>query len=87
MMFCYLLCQVVLSDFFLGDQLTSQVLVFRNVEYILCYYTSGFFLMQNYEACRGNPTFKGITYLMALFPYWWRFLQVYECIQLPIIRM
>lgn len=68
--------QVVLADFFLGDQFTSQVLVFRNLEFIACYYSGGFFLSKEDEACKKNLVYQGFGYVVALLPYWWRFLQV-----------
>jgi hypothetical protein len=71
--------QVVLADFFLGDQFTSQVLVFRNFEFIACYYSRGFFLSKEDEACRKNLVYQGLGYVVALLPYWWRFLQVQSC--------
>ena len=69
--------QVKLSDFFLGDQFTSQVLVFRNLEYVACYYSGGFFLTnQEDHVCKKNSVYQGFGYVVALLPYWWRFLQV-----------
>lgn len=68
--------QVVLSDFFLGDQLTSQVLVFRNIEFIFCYYTGGFFKSRSSQECTTNTAYRDLAYVVALLPYWWRFLQV-----------
>ncbi|KAG0627990.1 hypothetical protein M758_2G242000 [Ceratodon purpureus] len=69
------LFKVVLADFFLGDQFTSQVLVFRNLEFIACYYSGGFFLSKEDEACKKNLVYQGFGYVVALLPYWWRFLQ------------
>ncbi|KAG0589663.1 hypothetical protein KC19_1G037800 [Ceratodon purpureus] len=67
--------KVVLADFFLGDQLTSQVLVFRNLEYVICYYPTGFFLTGDDKRCDDNNIYKGFGYVLALLPFWWRFLQ------------
>ncbi|KAG0606207.1 hypothetical protein M758_9G122400 [Ceratodon purpureus] len=70
------LIKVKLSDFFLGDQFTSQVLVFRNLEYVTCYYSSGFFLTNEQDhVCKKNSVYQGFGYVVALLPYWWRFLQ------------
>jgi len=71
--------QVILPDFFLGDQLTSQVLVFRNLQYVACYYPGGFFLTGRDEKCDDNAFFRGFGYVVALLPFWWRFLQVRFC--------
>jgi hypothetical protein len=67
--------QVVLADFFLGDQLTSQVASFRNVEFIVCYYSGGYFQERQEDACTDNKTFKALMYVFSLMPYWFRFLQ------------
>ncbi|CAM6021947.1 unnamed protein product [Sphagnum balticum] len=67
--------KVVLSDFFLGDQLTSQVASFRNFEFMLCYYSGGYFHHRDDSACSDNMTFKLLMYVFSLLPYWWRFLQ------------
>ncbi|CAN5951468.1 unnamed protein product [Sphagnum jensenii] len=67
--------KVALSDFFLGDQLTSQVASFRNFEFMLCYYSGGYFQHRDDSACSDNMTFKLLMYVFSLLPYWWRFLQ------------
>uniref|UniRef100_A0A7I4DLS2 Uncharacterized protein n=1 Tax=Physcomitrium patens TaxID=3218 RepID=A0A7I4DLS2_PHYPA len=66
---------VLLSDFFLGDQLTSQVLVFRNFQFISCYYPTGYFLTGSDNKCDLNPIYRGFGYIVASLPFWWRFLQ------------
>lgn len=73
---CAQLRQVVLADFFLGDQLTSQIILFRNIEFMLCYYTSGFFLDRVNGGCGTKNPFRGLVYFFAMLPYWFRFLQV-----------
>ncbi|KAG0563848.1 hypothetical protein KC19_8G064200 [Ceratodon purpureus] len=67
--------KVHLADFFLGDQLTSQVASFRNLEFILCYYSGGYFQDRQEDACTSNRTFKALMYVFSLLPYWFRFLQ------------
>lgn len=68
--------QVVLADFFLGDQLTSQVASFRNVEFMLCYFSGGYFQDRNPDACTHNAAFRVMMYVFSLLPYWFRFMQV-----------
>ena len=67
--------QVVLADFFLGDQLTSQVASFRNFEFMICYYTGGYFQHRDEDDCNNNKTFKALMYVFSLLPYWFRFAQ------------
>ncbi|KAG6546090.1 hypothetical protein Mapa_012496 [Marchantia paleacea] len=69
------LYKVVLPDFFLGDQLTSQVPMMRNFQYLVCYFTSSYFKTSNADGCTLNSTFRGFVYFISLLPYWWRFLQ------------
>lgn len=68
--------QVILADFFLGDQLTSQVSSFRNLEFIICYYLGGYFEIRDEDACTQNKTFQGLIYVFSLLPYSFRFWQV-----------
>lgn len=67
--------KVVLADFFLGDQLTSQVASFRNVEFMLCYFSGGYFQDRNPDACTHNAAFRVMMYVFSLLPYWFRFMQ------------
>ncbi|KAG6556594.1 hypothetical protein Mapa_001535 [Marchantia paleacea] len=73
---CAPLYKVVLADFFLADQLTSQVPSFRQLEYVLCYYIGSYYKRGNGEACTKNVHFQRVVYVVSLAPYWWRFLQV-----------
>ncbi|OAE19751.1 hypothetical protein AXG93_2958s1270 [Marchantia polymorpha subsp. ruderalis] len=66
---------VVLADFFLADQMTSQVPMLRNLQYVTCYYFGSFFTEGDADSCLDNDQYKGLTYLMSLLPYWWRFMQ------------
>ncbi|KAL3679563.1 hypothetical protein R1sor_022519 [Riccia sorocarpa] len=69
------LYKVLLKDFFLGDQLTTQVPMLRNLLFTFCYYSGGFFKSNNADGCRNNETFLSFTIIVSLVPYWWRFLQ------------
>jgi hypothetical protein len=68
--------QVVLADFFLADQLTSQVVTFRNIEFMMCYYSGGYFQSRDDDACDNNTSFRQLMFVFSLLPYWFRFLQV-----------
>ncbi|OAE31554.1 hypothetical protein AXG93_3415s1140 [Marchantia polymorpha subsp. ruderalis] len=90
---CAPLYKVVLADFFLADQLTSQVHFptsvlhkgcevpsFRQLEYVLCYYIGSYYKLGNGDSCTKNVHFQRVVYVVSLAPYWWRFLQVLNLI-------
>eukprot|EP00257_Ricinus_communis_P027614 XP_025015028.1 phosphate transporter PHO1 homolog 3 [Ricinus communis] len=68
------LYKVTLPDFFLADQLTSQVQAFRNLEFYVCYYVWGDFRKRE-NTCRGSKVFEAFYFVVAMIPYWTRFLQ------------
>ena len=43
--------QVVMVDFFMADQLCSQVPMLRSMEYLACYYISGSYRTQDHGFC------------------------------------
>ncbi|KAI9154367.1 hypothetical protein LWI28_025180 [Acer negundo] len=68
------LYKVSLSDFFLADQLTSQVQALRSLEFYVCYYGWGDFKRRS-NRCRGSDLFDIFYMVVAIIPYWFRFLQ------------
>ncbi|XP_050227555.1 phosphate transporter PHO1 homolog 9 [Mercurialis annua] len=68
------LYKVTLPDFFLADQLTSQVQALRNLEFYVCYYGWGDFKTRT-NTCRDSKVFEIFYFLVAMIPYWTRFLQ------------
>ncbi|KAJ8750182.1 hypothetical protein K2173_014097 [Erythroxylum novogranatense] len=68
------LYKVTLPDFFLADQLTSQVQAFRNLEFYVCYYGWGDFRRRE-NTCDGSKVYEVFYFLVAMIPYWIRFLQ------------
>lgn len=68
------LYKVTLPDFFLADQLTSQVQALRNLEFYICYYGWGDFTTRT-NTCSGSKVFESFYFVVALIPYWFRFLQ------------
>ncbi|GLU00070.1 hypothetical protein SLE2022_174640 [Rubroshorea leprosula] len=68
------LLQVRLPDFFLADQFTSQVQAFRSLEFYICYYGWGDF-KHRLNTCKSSDVFKAFNIIVALIPYWSRFLQ------------
>ncbi|KDP27174.1 hypothetical protein JCGZ_19873 [Jatropha curcas] len=77
---CFIHCllaplyKVTLADFFLGDQLTSQVQAFRNLEFYICYYGWGDFKRRS-NKCLESQVFETFYFVVAIVPYWVRFLQ------------
>ncbi|XP_043724343.1 phosphate transporter PHO1 homolog 3 isoform X2 [Telopea speciosissima] len=68
------LYKVTLADFFLADQLTSQVQAFRSLEFYICYYGWGDFKRRR-NNCQQSDVYKAFYIIVAVIPYWIRFLQ------------
>lgn len=66
--------KVILADFFLADQLTSQVAALRCLQFIMCYYFGGYFHTHNAGICNSEE-FRFLAYLISFLPYWWRLMQ------------
>ncbi|KAL1568493.1 Phosphate transporter PHO1 1 [Salvia divinorum] len=69
------LYNVLMLDFFMADQLCSQVPTFRNIEYIACYYITGSYKTQDYNYCTSTTYYKDLAYAVSFLPYYWRALQ------------
>ncbi|XP_030464320.1 phosphate transporter PHO1 homolog 9 [Syzygium oleosum] len=63
-----------LPDFFLADQLTSQVQAFRNLEFYICYYGWGNFKRRTHKF-EESKLFEVFYFIVAVIPYWLRCLQ------------
>jgi hypothetical protein len=68
------LYKVVLPDFFLADQLTSQVQAIRSLQFYICYYVSGHYRARVTD-CKDLPVFKIFIFIVAGLPYLMRLLQ------------
>ncbi|ESQ28297.1 hypothetical protein EUTSA_v10018151mg [Eutrema salsugineum] len=71
---CAPLYEVTLPDFFLADQLTSQVQAIRSFELFICYYGLGEYL-QRQNKCHSHGVYNAFYFVVALIPYWLRFVQ------------
>ncbi|XP_057948047.1 phosphate transporter PHO1 homolog 10-like [Malania oleifera] len=71
---CAPLYQVTLPDFFLADQLTSQVQAIRCLEFYICYYCSGEFSRRQ-NKCHSRDAYNVFYFIVAVIPYWIRCLQ------------
>ncbi|KAI6686239.1 hypothetical protein NL676_032152 [Syzygium grande] len=69
------LYKVVMLDFFMADQLCSQVPMLRNLEYVACYYITGSFKTQDYGYCMRTKHYKDLAYAVSFLPYYWRAMQ------------
>ncbi|CAM8996744.1 unnamed protein product [Rhodiola kirilowii] len=71
---CAPLYKVTLGDFFLADQLTSQVQALRCLEFYICYYGWGDFIKRS-NSCRQSDVYEMFYFIVAVIPYWMRFAQ------------
>ncbi|XP_010258275.1 PREDICTED: phosphate transporter PHO1 homolog 3-like [Nelumbo nucifera] len=71
---CAPLYKVTLGDFFLADQLTSQVQAIRSLEFYVCYYGWGDY-RHRINTCKANNVYNTFFFIVAVIPYWCRFLQ------------
>lgn len=69
------LYKVVMLDFFMADQLCSQVPMLRNLEYMACYYITGSYKNQDYGFCMRNKHHRDVAYAVSFLPYYWRAMQ------------
>ncbi|KAL1551058.1 phosphate transporter PHO1 10-like isoform X1 [Salvia divinorum] len=72
---CAPLYKVTLPDFFLADQLTSQIQAIRNFEYYVCFYGGGRQLARRLTRCSDDEVYNAFYFVIAVVPYWFRFLQ------------
>ncbi|XP_039042331.1 phosphate transporter PHO1 homolog 1-like [Hibiscus syriacus] len=69
------LYKVVMLDFFMADQLCSQVPMLRNLEYVACYYITGSYKNQDYGYCMRAKHYRDLAYAVSFLPYYWRAMQ------------
>lgn len=69
------LYKVLMLDFFMADQLCSQVPMLRNLEYVACYYITGSFKTQDYGYCMRAKHYRDLAYAVSFLPYYWRAMQ------------
>ncbi|KAJ8774506.1 hypothetical protein K2173_016952 [Erythroxylum novogranatense] len=68
------LYKVRLPDFFLADNLTSQVQAIRCVELYICYYGLGEYSTRQ-NKCHSHSAYNVFYFVVAVVPFWLRFLQ------------
>ncbi|KAL6604795.1 hypothetical protein ACP70R_042739 [Stipagrostis hirtigluma subsp. patula] len=67
--------KVVMVDFFMADQLCSQVPMLRSLEYLACYYITSSYRTQDYGYCTRVKHFRDLAYAVSFLPYYWRAMQ------------
>ncbi|MED6163512.1 Acid phosphatase pho1 [Stylosanthes scabra] len=67
--------KVLLVDFFMADQLTSQIPLLRHLETTSCHFSATIFKTHNPETCHSGRLYMEITYIISFMPYYWRALQ------------
>ncbi|KAM1087224.1 hypothetical protein ACFX2I_012683 [Malus domestica] len=72
---CSPLYKVLMVDFFMADQLTSQIPLLRHMESTACYFLAGNFRSHQYETCRSGKLFRELLYVISFLPYYWRAMQ------------
>ncbi|KAL7260645.1 hypothetical protein ACSBR1_006332 [Camellia fascicularis] len=71
---CAPLYKVKLPDFFLADQLTSQVQAFRSLEFYVCYYFWGDYKLRQ-NTCMDSGVYNTFYFIVATIPFVSRLLQ------------
>ncbi|KAK4417642.1 Phosphate transporter [Sesamum alatum] len=71
---CAPLYKVTLPDFFLADQLTSQVQAFRSLQFYVCYYGWGDFKKRS-NKCLESDVYEILLFVVAIIPFWSRAVQ------------
>uniref|UniRef100_A0A453Q0F1 EXS domain-containing protein n=2 Tax=Aegilops tauschii subsp. strangulata TaxID=200361 RepID=A0A453Q0F1_AEGTS len=67
--------KVLMADFFMADQLTSQIPLLRHMEFAACYFMAGSFRANPYETCTNSQQYKHLAYAISFLPYYWRAMQ------------
>ncbi|KAH6786486.1 EXS family protein [Perilla frutescens var. hirtella] len=72
---CAPLYKVTLPDFFLADQLTSQVQAFRSLVFYVYYYLLGDFTTRSNDFMESDLSYKLLMVVVAIIPFWSRLIQ------------
>ncbi|KAB2061915.1 hypothetical protein ES319_A10G118700v1 [Gossypium barbadense] len=72
---CSPLYKVLMVDFFMADQLTSQIPLLRHLESTACYFLAGSFKTHEYATCKNGKLYRQLAYVISFLPYYWRAMQ------------
>ncbi|XP_027166874.1 phosphate transporter PHO1 [Coffea eugenioides] len=67
--------KVLMVDFFMADQLTSQIPLLRHMESTACYFIAGSFKTHRYATCKSGKMYRELAYVISFAPYYWRAMQ------------
>ncbi|KAL3578012.1 hypothetical protein D5086_019516 [Populus alba] len=67
--------KVLMVDFFMADQLTSQISLMRHMETTACHFLAGSFKTHRYETCKTGRLYSELAYVISFLPYFWRAMQ------------
>ncbi|MQM13075.1 hypothetical protein Taro_046000 [Colocasia esculenta] len=67
--------KVLMVDFFMADQLTSQIPLLRHMEFTVCYFMAGGFKTSPFDTCTRSQQYKLLAYVISFLPYYWRAMQ------------
>lgn len=67
--------KVLMVDFFMADQLTSQIPLLRHLESTACYFLAGSFKTHHYDTCKNGRLYRELAYVISFLPYYWRAMQ------------
>ncbi|XP_010670983.2 phosphate transporter PHO1 isoform X1 [Beta vulgaris subsp. vulgaris] len=67
--------KVLMVDFFMADQLTSQIPLLRHMETTACYLLAGTFKTHHYDVCKKGTMYRELAYVISFAPYYWRAMQ------------
>uniref|UniRef100_A0A7N0V554 Phosphate transporter PHO1 n=2 Tax=Kalanchoe fedtschenkoi TaxID=63787 RepID=A0A7N0V554_KALFE len=69
------LYKVLMVDFFMADQLTSQIPLLRHMESTACYFLSGSLRTHQFNTCKSGKLYRELAYVISFAPYYWRAMQ------------
>ncbi|XP_010532674.1 PREDICTED: phosphate transporter PHO1-like [Tarenaya hassleriana] len=67
--------KVLMVDFFMADQLTSQIPLLRHLESTGCYFMAKSFRTHEYNTCKNGRIYRELAYVISFSPYFWRAMQ------------
>ncbi|CAN4091090.1 unnamed protein product [Withania somnifera] len=67
--------KVLMVDFFMADQLTSQIPLMRHLESSACSFLAGSLKTHGLPTCKSGRMYRELAYVISFAPYYWRAMQ------------